>query len=63
MKEERSGGEPFYSSFITVYSMLTVATAAWMDTHTQGLTGDALYLSEPSFLAGKIKIIKAGGKK
>lgn len=48
MKEERSGGELFYSFFITVYSTLT---AALMDTHTQSLTGAVLSPTHCSCLA------------
>lgn len=41
MKEDRSGGELFYSFVLPVNSALT-AVHAVLDTHTQGLTDNVL---------------------
>ena len=45
MKEEKSGGKLFCGCFITVYGVLTVVTAVWMDTDSMGLTVPSVRLS------------------
>lgn len=53
MKEDRSGGELFYSFVLPVNSALTAVRAVLMDTHTQGLTDNVLSPTDNSCLANK----------